>query len=285
MLASMADFIPFKEVKRHLRKPRHLLDRMNFAAILLIWVGIVVLFGIIYHVLQTDDTQLFYVVEKQPLKEAADAVYFSFVAATTTGFGDIVPQGWFKLLAIAEVVLGLLLLALVTSKLVSLKQDIILGELYEISFYEKINRLRSTLLLFRQNLDKVMTRVEENRLKTREIPALYMYLSSFEDVLNEFLSLVSMDRNRYLKDLDPVSAELLLSSMVQSFEKVNELAAMLDEHKIAWNDSLTSELLKRCSTTTHDLFDRMRLSKDLRKEVLENLTHRKNAALRRFVEQ
>ncbi len=81
-----------------------------------------------------------------------DSIYFSFVTATTTGFGDFLPQGWFKLIVIAEVICGLLLLALVTSKLVSIKQDILLKEIYDMSFYERINRLRSGLLLFRQNL-------------------------------------------------------------------------------------------------------------------------------------
>ena len=284
MLVSMADFIPFKEVKRHLGKPRHLLDRMNFPAILLIWLGLVVLFGMIYYYAQGDAASLFHVVERHSMTNLIESLYFSFVAATN-GFGDIVPQGWFRLLAVTEVALGLLLVALITSKLVSLKQDIILGELYEISFYEKINRLRSTLFLFRQNLDRVMTRAEENRLKAREIHALYMYFSSFEDVLNEFLSLATMNKSRYLKNIDPVSAELLLGSIVHSFEKVNELSNILDSHKIAWNDTLTTELLKRCTATTNDIFDRIRLSKDLGKEALENLTHRKNAALRRFVEQ
>jgi len=70
-------------------------------------------------------------------------------------------NGFFKLISIFEVVFGLLLLAFVTSKLVSIKQDVILNEIYDISFNERLSMVRSSLLLFRQSLSRMMEKIEE----------------------------------------------------------------------------------------------------------------------------
>src|SRR5689334_20834621 len=53
------------------------------------------------------------------LRGLASAVYFSAVTATSVGYGDIVPTGAARLLAIAESIAGLILFGCVVSKFVS----------------------------------------------------------------------------------------------------------------------------------------------------------------------
>ena len=117
------------------------LDKLTFFKIFLIWTSVIVIFGLIYFFFTTTRAFLFYTTSNSTVDQVLDAIYFSFITATSTGYGDIVPSGVFKIITIFEVVFGLLLLAFVTSRLISIKQDIILTEIYEISFNEKINRL------------------------------------------------------------------------------------------------------------------------------------------------
>ena len=108
------------------------LDKATFPKILAIWFFITLLFGGMYHFLATDSAHLVYSIDHSKVENLTDTIYFSFVAATTTGFGDIVPFGWFKIIAVVQVVIGLLLLAVVTSRLVSIKQDAMLLSLIHI---------------------------------------------------------------------------------------------------------------------------------------------------------
>ncbi len=141
------------------------LDKTNFFHIFFIWALIIVIFGICYFILRTDNTLLYYISEKENVTRLTDAIYFSFVTATSTGFGDIIPLGFFKLMAVLEVIFGLMLLAFVTSKLVSIKQDVILTEIYDLSFNEKINRIRASMLFFRQQISRLIAHIESDTIK------------------------------------------------------------------------------------------------------------------------
>ena len=77
------------------------------------------------------------------------AIYFSAVTATSIGFGDIVPVGFARVLAIVETVAGLILFGCVVSKFVSRRQEQLIGEIHHIAFEDRLGRLRSNLHLIR----------------------------------------------------------------------------------------------------------------------------------------
>ncbi len=222
------------------------MDKLTFPYILIIWVSIILFFGLIYYFFAGPTSNLYYNITQQPVQKMLDSIYFSFITATTTGFGDIVPKGAFKVLAITEVVAGLLLLAFVTSKLVSIKQDIILNEIYEISFKERLNRLRSSLLLFRQHLSRIVSKIEDNTITHREINDIYIYISSFEDTLQEIFTLVEGKRNQHFtKDINAIDTELIYNSILQSFEKLKELLVLMNTQKMDWKRDITVESIRK----------------------------------------
>jgi len=256
------------------------LDRLTFFRILLIWASIIIIFGIVYYFFSGSQSYLFYQIKNNSSIGLKDSIYFSFITATSTGYGDILPFGHFKVLAIVEVVSGLLLLAFVTSKLISIKQDIILSEIYDISFNEKINRLRSSLLVFRQNLNRIINKIEEHSIKKREINDIYVYISSLEDILNEILSLISTSKKNYFKKvIDPINTELLFNSIIHSFEKLNELMHLLDENKLDWKREVTLDLINRCISLNNTLFDKLNVSKNLAEKTAIDLNAHKNKVI------
>ncbi len=231
------------------------IDKLKFSRILVMWIVVILLFGAIYIFFSSQGNFLSYA-ERGKVTSFFDAIYFSFVAATTTGFGDILPEGIFKLVAIFEVIFGLLLLALVTSRLVSIKQDAILNEVYEISFSERINRLRSSLLLFRQNIERLIVKAEEKTLKVRDFEMADNYFYSLRDVLEEILGLLFKTKMNYLfvKKLDHINAELIFNSILNSFAKINELFTLSNEIKVNYEKNISTGLITTCIKLCENIF-------------------------------
>ncbi len=256
-------FLNLQEALDDITKKRFsILDRVDFYQILLAWFFLIFIIGLVYYsFLGKLGANLVSTIGEQPVHTFADALYFSFITATSTGFGDIIPVGFFKILAIAEVTLGLLLLAMVTSKLVSIKQDAILEEIYDMSFREKINRLRSSLLVFRQNASRVITHVEAGTVDKREVHELYVYIHSLETVLEEMLPMLSQDgKHIFTKVIDPMSSELLINSVIQSLERLVELLNALSKSTLAWKRPITIATIKRCLSLNRQLFSQLIVS-------------------------
>jgi hypothetical protein len=276
------DVLGIKDFMKSLKKGRlnSWFDKLTFPHILLIWVLLVVGFGAVYAFLSGDTSRLIFSVGKTPVTRLSDTIYFSFVAATTTGFGDIVPVGLFRIVAIFEVIIGLLLLAIVTSKLVSIKQNLILSEVYDLSFHEKINRLRSTMLLFRQNLGRVIGRVEEESVRKREIQEVYIYISSLEDVLTETIALYSKSNHgEFKKEIDAVTTELIFHSVISSFEKLSEFIAIMGQHKLEWKREITVSLISSCISLNEELFAKISDHGSIIEKTVKDLKGRNSAII------
>ena len=259
-LAPINEFVPIQELLSNFKHERittwH--DKVEFWHIFFAWVSIVILFGLIFFYASNPASNLTYTHTQKPVADLMDHIYFSFITATTTGFGDIVPVGYFKILAIIEVTFGLLLLAVVTSKFISIKQDIILTEIYEISFFEKINRIRSSLLLFRQNAGRLISKIEDGTIQKREIHDLYTLLSPLEDILSELSPLVNpQSKNLFTKVLDGTNTELLLTSITHSFEKLEELLKILNDKGQEWRRDITLNVISHSIDLNNSLFEKI----------------------------
>jgi hypothetical protein len=255
------------------------IDKLSFIHILVFWIILIVFFGLFYYLAIVPSSSLNYSSSETPVNNLYDAIYFSFVSATTTGFGDIVPVGLFRVVAIVEVIFGLLLLALVTSRLVSIRQDAILNEVYEISFNEKVNRLRSSLLLFRQNLDRLISKSEEKTFGSREARSLNGYVFSLEDTLSEIFAVINKKKgNKFIKKLDPVNTELIFNSMISSFNKLDELFIVLIENKISFKKQVSFSPIKKCFLLVDSSFSQIGKS-SLSNETIDDLNKRINSVL------
>ena len=278
----MKEFVDVGKIFEYVKKKKFSswIDKLTFYHILFIWIIITILVGLAYYFLTDNNSYLLHVSEGKAVDNVMDAIYFSFIGSTTTGYGDIIPHGAFKFIYPFEVILALMLVAIVASKLVSVKQGIILSEIYDLSFYEKINELRSSLLLFRQNLSRVITKIEDGSIRKREISDVYMYLSPFEDILNEILVLTEKsDTNGFTKRIDPTNTELLLNSSLSSFEKINELVLTLNINKIDWRREVTLMFINKCIELNEELFSKTSASKIIPEKIMSELNSRKKGII------
>ena len=244
----MKKFIPLNQLFVELRNKKlsTWLDKLNFSHIFIIWMSIVVTFGVMYHFLSTPSSLLIYTSNKEQVTNLVDKIYFSFITATTTGFGDIVPIGFFKVIAVFEVVIDLMMVALVTSKFISIKQDIILDEMYELSFYEQLNRLRSSLVLFRQNLGAIITDADDGTVRKSQLNELESYFYAFSDSLQDIIFLLERpDDSHFVKKVSLMDVEILLNSVLSSLNKTYEFIQTLNQKKIKWKSEENRKAMEK----------------------------------------
>ena len=75
------------------------------------------------------------------------ALYFSFGAATSVALGDVTPLGVLRPLAIAEGIVGLLVFGALVSKILSRRQDQVVGEIHRLAFEDRLERVQTDLHL------------------------------------------------------------------------------------------------------------------------------------------
>jgi hypothetical protein len=132
------------------------LAEYSVGALFRLWMQIVVGCGVAYWLLAWWSPRFALMTNGEPvasgLRGFLPAIYFSAVTATSIGYGDIVPAGAARVLAVAEGIAGLILFGCVVSKFVSRRQDQLIGEIHRIAFEDRLGRVRTNLLLVRTEL-------------------------------------------------------------------------------------------------------------------------------------
>jgi len=101
------------------------------------------------------------------------ALYFSAVTATSVGFGDVVPTGVLRLLAVIEGAAGLLLFGCIVSKLVSARQEMLVEETHRTAFEDRLERVRTNLHLVLAELQTIaITHASEGTTSARALARL-----------------------------------------------------------------------------------------------------------------
>lgn len=122
----------------------------SIGELLLIWLWMIVGFGVAYWIagvwqgqgLRAGTTPV-----EGTVEGLLTAIYFSFVTALSIGYGDVIPVGLMRGLAILEGAGGLLIFGVVISRLVSRRQEELTGEIHRIAFEDRLGRVRTNLHL------------------------------------------------------------------------------------------------------------------------------------------
>lgn len=126
--------------------------------LLVTWLAINLVFGFLYWGLSFLPGQGLRELGQPLGHEAADlleAIYFSFVTGLSIGFGDVVPNGILRLLAIIEGAACLLVFGAIISKLSSGRQEEMTAEIHRIAFEDRLGRVRTNLHLVVREIQEI----------------------------------------------------------------------------------------------------------------------------------
>jgi hypothetical protein len=104
----------------------------------------------------------------QPMSHDAaallEAIYFSFVTGLSIGFGDIVPVGFVRVLAVLQGGTCLLVFGAIISKLVSGRQEELTEEIHRIAFEDRLGRVRTNLHLVVSEMQEIAEQCTDGRV-------------------------------------------------------------------------------------------------------------------------
>jgi hypothetical protein len=130
------------------------LDRLVF-----FWLGMILAFGLVYWgagIAMGWGLQAGNVSVKTDFEGLLTSIYFSFVTALSIGYGDVIPVGPLRILAIVEGAAGLLIFGCLVSKLVSRRQEELTEEIHRTTFEDRLDRVRTNLHLVFSDLGAVL---------------------------------------------------------------------------------------------------------------------------------
>jgi hypothetical protein len=127
-----------------------LFDGLSTARLFVIWLALILACGVVYWLIDLSGGAGL-VEAGAPIGATLDglltAIYFSFITVTSVGYGDVLPVGATRMLAVAEAVGGLLIFGLLIAKFVSYRQDLLVREIHSVTFDERLDRVQTNLHL------------------------------------------------------------------------------------------------------------------------------------------
>lgn len=220
------------------------LQDYSYVSIFYLWISIGFGFALMYYVLNLWLPNHGLVYSHKALgHEASDfitTIYFSFITLTTTGYGDVVPLGFSKILSVLEVFSGLIVFGFLISKLISSRQEKIIEELYDTTFEDKISRIRSSLYVYRANLSRIMDWIKsERKVRHYDLTDLEANLEGLKNSINRVSEFLIAEEKNTLTKLNDLNINLLLNSINLSLSKVIEILSLLNKKRCNWKKQKT----------------------------------------------
>ena len=284
----MVSWFPETEDKSHnqLRRAMEVVTSLSYPTLFLIWLSMAFFFAVLYFVLgyfpghgpmQLESMEL--------MQRFANCLYYSIITATSTGYGDIVPQGVSKILASVQSIGALFIFAVFVTKLVAHRQEVALKQIHKLTFEDVFHNIREGFYIVRKDLDRISVYAKENNaLREKEwidLATAYRQAQSFLRRILDFY-----DPLNRLYTIDARREELLRDGVYRTFDRIDHLLSTLSNHKIDWEQNNESkeelhELINLCHYVLtfwrensphkqYDGFDQlMLLHDDLKKKIGE----------------
>jgi len=263
-----------------------LLTELPYSTLFSIWIGMGLLFGVAYFLLTflpgqgpTTDT-----IQDLNLR-FWNCVYFSVITATSTGFGDFVPQGFSKVLASIQSMSTLIVFAVFVSKLISHRQEMALQEVHRLSYEDVFHNIREDLYVIRKDLDQFIHHAKRKHSLTekhwQDLATAYEQAQMLLREIPEFYNGGSK-----LYTIDALRERLLLEALHRTLHRINALLEMLTMQKIDWVSEEHSmdalrELLDVIDETVSDWRKRSPYDHD---EAFEDLLHTRDSISTRIAD-
>lgn len=233
------------------------LTKLNYGTLFGIWASMALVFGVLYFVLsfigdgQHGPSQIH---DMKPALRFYNALYYSIITATSTGYGDITPHGISKIVASMQSISALCVFALFVTKLVSHQQEMTLTEVHRLTFEDVFHNTREGMFIARKDFDHAIHHIKHHRSMDMEnwenVTIAYRQLQSLFEEIPDFYQ---NDTHRYT--IDRRREELLLEAAHRTLHRINQMLDFMSEHEIDWLSHEQSmreltELVRIVSETT-----------------------------------
>jgi potassium channel LctB len=151
-----------------------LIDTQSTSRLFLFWLGMTLCFGLMYWAAGLIHHSGLYEEGRRldgSLHGLVSALYFSFVTVTSVGYGDVLPRGIARIMAVVEAISGLLLFGAVISKFVSRRQDQVVEEIHRVTFDERLDRIQTNLHMVLSELQTLAMMFNEKKAPVERIYA------------------------------------------------------------------------------------------------------------------
>lgn len=218
----------------------------SIGELLLVWLWMIIGFGVAYWAAgawQGQGLRVGTTPVEGTVEGLLTAIYFSFVTALSIGYGDVIPVGLMRGLAILEGAGGLLIFGAVISKLVSRRQEELTGEIHRIAFEDRLGRVRTNLHLVLSEIHAIgemcaVPGARQERILTRVESAAAVFSGELQAVHDLLYRPQQVPEEQVL--------ESILANLAAVFRELNNLLACLsDDHR----RSTTLQNSLRCMTT------------------------------------
>lgn len=229
----------------------HKRDNQNYTGLLVVWVLTNVLFSVGYWLLSIyspADAPTFPAHETLIMR-FLESLYFSIITATSVGYGDIVPMGFSKLLAIVHSILALLVFAIFVTKLVSRRQDLAVQEVHRMTSESVFHHVRAGMYVVRKDFDRIIRLVERKEALTPHdwdnIATAFLQAQSVTEEIPEFYG-----KAYSLYVIDEKRERLLIESLERTLRRIHHMLAIMEDGSIDWRmqENAVQELTSLIST-------------------------------------
>jgi len=163
-----------------------------------------------------------------------NSFYYSLVTATTTGYGDIVPQGISKMISMIQAILSILVFTALVGKIVSQRQDVTLHEVHRMSFEGVFYHIRHILFIVRKDFDDLIQKANKHKQFEPQdwdnLTTAYLQAQSLIEEIPELYSGHGFD----LHNVDLTREKLLFESLHRTLTRVQLMLETLDKATIDW---------------------------------------------------
>jgi hypothetical protein len=176
-----------------------------------VWILIAIVFAFLYYILPG---KLINSSTGQPITNLLDFIYFSFTTILTTGYGDIVAQGFIRVLTAIEGLIGWILFGLIVYRVVSVKEDAILREIHKLSNDQYLSRIRNFLFISNTNLVRFVKEVQSRKIaKDSVIYELSVISTTLKSNIDDTTRFLLMNESSINIGLDEEETLLLMNAV------------------------------------------------------------------------
>ncbi len=223
------------------------LSNSSYSELFSLWSMLNIVCAITYFALATVHSvhSVTHLADMDIVTRLLNSFYFSLVTATSLGYGDLVPVGFSKAVAVMQAMLSLLIFAIFVAKLVSRRQDVTLEEVHRMTSEGIFYNIRQGLFLVRKDFDILIHRVESGKeLHEHEWEILTTAFLQAQNLIEEIPNLYN-GQSHDLYIIDEKRERLLLEAISRTFRRIEKLLSVMDMHHIHWkgHDESHSELL------------------------------------------